>query len=230
MSEHVGVRDDRTDARWAATVRRARQAAVVALMTYVGALVVFHSTVGAAVVITRLQNRQPDPPAPIDLENLRRVDDRVWASGQPDPQHYAALADAGVTFIVDLRTGAADDRYQIDRTALQNLEIGYARIPVRDGHVPGEHVVRRILDLVQRQHGIVLVHCGAGVGRSSTLAAGYLSYQRRDISLWDTLALGSVTIEQAWFLTTGQRHQLIRRASEAIDLPRRTWSRIRSVL
>ena len=209
---------------------RARRTVLVVAVAYLAVTVIFHGGVGAAVVIARLQGRAPSPPAPLDIENLRQVDERVWASGQPERRHYRQLADAGVTLIVDLRTGAADDRSDVDRAALRRVRIDYLSIPVRDGHVPDEAVIRRFADLVAGSSGKVLVHCGAGVGRSSSLAAGYLAYAGQDVSLWDTLALGSVTLSQAWFLSTGERNTLIRGASEALDLPRRTWSRIRGIV
>lgn len=204
--------------------------AVIVGAVYLAAVVLFHGAVAAGVAVARIQDRQPHAPESIDIENLRRIDDRVWASGQPDPPRYRELAAAGVEAIVDLRTGAADDRNEVDRAELARLGISYLRLPVRDGHVPDHATVLRVLDVVERHDGITLVHCGAGVGRSSTLAAGYLSHQGQDVSLWDTLALGSVTLEQAWFLTNGQRNNVIRRLSEALDAPRRGWSRLGSVL
>ena len=209
---------------------RTLRAAIFVGAAYFAAVVLFHGAVAAGVVVARAQGRHPHPPASIDVENLRQIDDRVWASGQPDDRHYRELAAAGVRAIVDLRTGAADDRNDVDRAELAGLGISYVRLPVRDGHVPDDATVRRFLNVIERQDGIALVHCGAGVGRSSTFAAGYLSYQGRDVSLWDTLALGSVTLEQAWFLTSGKRNEVIRRLSEGLDAPRRGWSRLGSLL
>jgi protein-tyrosine phosphatase len=210
--------------------RKVRRAAVVAGVVYLGALVLFHGAVAAGIVVARLQGRQPPSPAAIDIENLRRVDDQVWASAQPEPRHYSELAAAGVELIVDLRTGAADDSGEVDHAELARLGIGYRRLPVQDGHVPDAATIARFDDLVDDHEGMALVHCGAGVGRSSTLAAGYLTRHGQDLSLWDTLALGSVTLEQTWFLTTGDRNEVVRRVSEALDVPRRAWSRLGSVL
>lgn len=196
---------------------------------YLAAVVLFHGTVAASVIVVRIQGRHPRAPASIDIENLRRIDDQVWAGGQPDPRHYPELAGEGVKVIVDLRTGAADDRNQGDHVELARLGIRYLRLPVRDGHVPSDATVLRFLEVVEGQDGIVFLHCGAGVGRSSTLAAAYLARQGKDLSLWDTLALGSTTLEQGWYLTTGQRNEIVRRVSEALDAPRRGWSRLRSV-
>lgn len=233
--------DDRDDApqphgeltrigRLATVRRKVRRKAVVAGALYLAAVVFFHAAVVAGVVVARLQGREPHAPAAIDIEHLRQVDDRVWASAQPRPNQYRELAAAGVDVIIDLRTGAADDRNEVDQADLARLGISYVRLPVRDGHVPGDAAVLRLFDMIERNRGIALVHCGAGVGRSSTLAAGYMSYQDRDVSLWDTLALGPVTLEQAWYLTSGERNEVVRRLSEALDAPRRVWSRLRSLL
>ena len=210
--------------------RKATRVLRIAGLTYLAAVVVFHGAVAAGVVAARLQGREPVAPASIDVENLRRVDDRVWASAEPEPRHYRALAAAGVEAIVDLRTGAPDDRGEVDERLLARLGITHVSLPVRDGHVPGEAIVRRLLEVIARHDGIVLIQCGAGVGRSSTLAAGYLEGRGRDVSLWDTLALGSVTLEQAWFLTSGDRNAVIRTLSQALDAPRRGWSRLTNLL
>lgn len=197
---------------------------------YLAAVVAVHGAVGAGIVIARLQDRRPDSPAPIDIENLRRVDDHVWAGAQPDARHYDELAAVGVAVIVDVRTGAADDPNEVDRTALRRAGIDYVALPIRDGHVPARRTVQRFIDVVERSSGIVLVHCGAGVGRSSALAAGYLDASDGAVSLGDTLALGPVTVEQAWFLATGDRNVAVRRVSEALDMPRRGLSRLRGLL
>lgn len=210
--------------------RRVRRVAVEAVAVYVATVVAFHGVVGAGTVIARLQDRRPDRPASIPIKNFRRVDDRVWAAGQPDARQYRALAAVGVRVIVDVRTGAPDDPNKADRATLRRLGLEYVALPIRDGHVPDRGAVQRFVDVVERSNGLVLVHCGAGVGRSSTLAAGYLMARDGDISLGDTLALGSVTLEQGWFLLTGERNAAVRRISEALDMPRRGWSRLRSLL
>lgn len=204
--------------------------AVVVGAAYFAALVLFHGAVMAGVVVARVQGRHPHAPASIDLENLRQIDHRVWASSQPEARHYRELATAGVEVIVDLRTGAGDDPNEVDRAELARHGINYVQLPVPDGHVPEHATVRRFVDLIERQNGLALVHCGAGVGRSSTLAAAYLSYQGKGLSLWDTLAMGPVTLEQAWYLTSEKRNEVIRRLSETLDAPRRGWSRLRSLL
>ncbi|MET0728124.1 MAG: sulfur transferase domain-containing protein [Acidimicrobiales bacterium] len=238
VSEHAPF-DDRTHhgprwlksfRPWATMRRRARRGIIIAGAAYLAAVVPFHGAVAVGVVVARFQGRAPQAPVSIDIENLRRVDDRVWASGQPDARRYGELSAAGVEAIVDLRTGVADDRNEVDHAELARVGIDYVRLPVKDGHVPDDETVLHFLDVVDRHDGIVLLHCGAGVGRSSTLASGYLAHQDQRVSLWDTLALGSVTMEQAWFLVSGQRNAGIRRLSEALDAPRRGWNRFLSML
>ncbi|MCQ7029837.1 hypothetical protein MRO55_25360, partial [Escherichia coli] len=87
--------------------RRARQVLVAGTLAYLAVTAAFHALLGAGVVVARLQDRRPRPPLDIHLENLRRVDERVWASAQPDDLQYAELGAAGVHTVVDLRTGEA---------------------------------------------------------------------------------------------------------------------------
>ncbi|WP_181387587.1 protein-tyrosine phosphatase family protein [Streptomyces sp. Act143] len=77
----------------------------------------------------------------------------------------------GITTVVDLRAE--------DLSAAQLAEPGRAgldvvRLPARDGQTPTPGQVRTFLDTVARASGPVFVRCGAGVGRTGTMAAAYL--------------------------------------------------------
>jgi protein tyrosine phosphatase (PTP) superfamily phosphohydrolase (DUF442 family) len=165
------------------------------------------------------------------VPNFRVVDDRVLAGGQPAAADvYPKLADLGVVLIVDLRTGASDDPHEDDPDALRALGIDYLSLPVSDGHVPSGRDIERFVAAVRDARGVVFVHCGAGVGRTSSMTAAYLRESGSDPPVVDQLALGSHTLEQVWFVTTGDSNVVVRRLSEAVDAPRRAWSRIRGAL
>ena len=163
------------------------------------------------------------------VPNFRMVDGRVWAGGQPDAESYRGLAEGGVRLVVDLRTGAADDPRKDDPGFLESLGIAYVSLPVADGHVPSTDQVGRFATLVQGAPGRVYVHCGGGVGRTSALTAAYAQRSGADAPFADLVAIGPHTLEQLWFVATGDRNVVVRRVSELADAPRRAWSRLRGL-
>jgi protein tyrosine phosphatase (PTP) superfamily phosphohydrolase (DUF442 family) len=165
------------------------------------------------------------------VPNFRVVDDHLLAGGQPAAADvYQKLDDLGVVLIVDLRTGAPDDPREDDPDALRALGIEYLSLPVSDGHVPSDGDVERLVAAVRDADGVVFVHCGAGVGRTSAMTAAYLRETGSGPSVVGQFALGSHTLEQMWFVATGDSNVLVRRTSELLDAPRRALSRIRSAL
>jgi protein-tyrosine phosphatase len=165
------------------------------------------------------------------VPNFRVVDERVWAGGQPAADDvYRKLADRGVVLIVDLRTGAPDDERLDDPDELSALGVDYLALPTKDGHVPSPRDVERFAAAVRATDGVVFVHCGAGVGRTSAMTAAYLRATGADPPVMSHFALGAHTAEQMWYVATGDTNVVVRRTSELLDAPRRAWSRIRSVI
>jgi len=164
------------------------------------------------------------------VRNFRIVDDQTWAGGQPDADAYRELAGRGVRLVVDLRTGSADDPTEDEPALLGQLGVGYLPLPVPDGHVPSEDQVRRFLAAVQETEGVVFVHCGGGVGRTSALTAAYSRATGAAPGLVDTMAVGPHTVEQLWFVATGDTNPLVRRTSELLDAPRRALSRLKGLV
>jgi hypothetical protein len=107
------------------------------------------------------------------------------------------------------------------------------RLPIRDGHAPSDSNVARFVDAVESAHALVFVHCGGGVGRSTSLQAAYEAAQGQDPSMWEHLAIGPPTLEQAWFIVSaGPRdptsdNVLVSFISRALDAPRRVLSLIK---
>lgn len=169
------------------------------------------------------------------VENLRFVDGHVWAGGQPDAKGYRRLAELGVTAVVDLRTGASDDDREDDPRVLDELDIRYHRLPIKDGHTPHARQLRRFSAIVRSTPGIVFVHCGSGVGRTAVVEAGYTARRGRDTSLTRLLSFGPITLAQAWFIVDAEigapneTNAVVRRASELLDAPRRLASRLRAL-
>lgn len=205
---------------------RWRRWGVRAALLYLGVVLVTQALVWTGVLAARAAGN--DPTRAMDgVPNFRVVDERLWAGGQPDAGAYRRLAERGVRLFVDLRTGAADDPNTDDPGLLESLGVAYVSLPVADGHVPSTAQVGRFAKVVQDAPGRVYVHCGGGVGRTSALTAAYARRSGARAPFADMVAIGPHTLEQLWYVATGDSNVVVRRASELVDAPRRAWSRIR---
>lgn len=107
---------------------------------------------------------------------IRRVDDRLLWSGYPSAYDVEEVARDGVKLIVNLVDYSPGDAeyYKVARS----LNVDVLAYPIEDfGFRPPEdvhfHVLNPVLRVVQGG-GLVLIHCGAGIGRSGTAVAMYL--------------------------------------------------------
>jgi hypothetical protein len=77
------------------------------------------------------------------------------------------------------------------------------------------------------------MHCGGGVGRSTALQAAYEASRGHDPSVWEYIAIGPPSLEQAWFIADADPgdptggNGIVSTLSRAIDAPRRLLSRLR---
>lgn len=171
------------------------------------------------------------PVSVVGVKHLAAVDSKVWRGAAPSRDGYASLAEAGVTRVVDLR---AEDNVDVDTSWLASMGVDYVHIPVRDGQVPAASEVREFLTAVQSAEGTVFVHCGAGVGRTGTMAAAWLVASggtgARE-ALRRNLSVGPPSLEQlAWVARLGKAgfdrpNPAIVALSRTLDAPRRLWSR-----
>jgi protein-tyrosine phosphatase len=168
------------------------------------------------------------------VTNFAAVDGHVWRGAAPTAAGYRALAEAGVTTVVDLR---AEDDLHVDEAALGELGIRRIHLPMRDGQAPKPELVQRFLEVVGSSDGTVYVHCGAGVGRTGTMAAAYL-VQRDGVSgleaMRRNLAVGPPSLEQLAFAYR-LREGSVRKPpaplvalSRTLDAPRRFWVNVRN--
>ena len=152
------------------------------------------------------------------IRNFEAVDATLWRGGAPAPADYRALAAAGVTTVVDLR---AEEDLNIPDDLLAELGITRVAIPIRDGQSSHHRTGPRFLDAVDASEGCVYLHCGAGVGRTGTMAAAYSVSQGG--SGWDAmranLAVGPPVARAAGLRGLARR----RRAARAAPTP--PWSR-----
>jgi protein-tyrosine phosphatase len=171
------------------------------------------------------------PPLP-GIKNLAKVDSQLWRGSAPSDAGYEALAEKDVKVIVDLR---AED-LEVDRAGIEALGMKLVRIPMRDGQAPTDEQVQKFLTVMKNADGRVYVHCGAGVGRTGTMAASYLVLTGRTSAMeavQRNLAVGPPSLEQIAFAAdldegeeAGGFHPLTV-VSRVLDAPRRLLVRVR---
>jgi protein-tyrosine phosphatase len=154
----------------------------------------------------------------------------LWRGAAPSPAGYQALAGLGITTVVDLRAENLSAA-QLAEPARAGLNV--VRLPIRDGQTPTAQQVQRFLDIVASSSGPVFVHCGAGVGRTGTMAAAYLVQADKkspSVAVWRNLAVGPPSIEQIYYgLSLGRQKAeqpplAVVAVSRLVDAPRRMWS------
>lgn len=213
--------------RWTRGRTLVRVLAGAILFLVVGNLAIF-----AASRWMNMAEGVPEVPVSIDgVKNVAAVDAKVWRGAAPTRDGYASLAAAGVTRVIDLR---AEDNVDVDDAWLASMGVDYLRIPVRDGQAPTSDEVRRFLAAVRSTDGTVFVHCGAGVGRTGTMAAAWLVASgeagARE-ALRRNLSVGPPSLEQlAWVANlrdgfVNKPNPAIIALSRTLDAPRRLWSR-----
>ena len=138
-----------------------------------------------------------------------------------------ALA-AGVTTVVDLR--AEKDAYLDDAAALA-AGLDVVRMPIRDGQTPGADQIAAFVGIVKEAPGIVLVHCGAGVGRTGSMATAYLvatGQANGAETVVRNLSVGPPSVEQLWWMATHSSGADVPAPvvalSRVLDAPRRLLS------
>jgi protein tyrosine phosphatase (PTP) superfamily phosphohydrolase (DUF442 family) len=168
------------------------------------------------------------------IKNFAQVDDRVWRGAVPTAAGYEALAANGVTTVVDLR---AEEGIRVDEAQLGRLGITRLHVPLRDGQSPTESQVERFLAAVEGSEGRTFVHCGAGVGRTGTMAAAYLVKTGQATpreALLRNLTVGPPSLEQLAFASgldtiagVDRPAPLMVAISRTLDAPRRIWVNLR---
>jgi protein tyrosine phosphatase (PTP) superfamily phosphohydrolase (DUF442 family) len=211
---------------------RARSLLLFAISGFVAFLLVGNLLIAGASVWAH----EADPPStPRSVEgvgNIAVVDAHVWRGADPSTTGYKELAAHGVDTIIDLRgVEGIDPPVEL----LNRLDMDLVRIPLRDGQAPTPGQVRQFLDVVSDARGRVFVHCGAGVGRTGTMAAAYLvkTGQASGLeALRRNLSVGPPSLEQIAFaaeLSGGRVEQpntILTVVSRVLDAPRRLWVRI----
>lgn len=212
--------------------RRWRRRVLRLALGFAAVLAIGNLAILAASALARTTGPAPTLDVPDDvaaIRNFEALDQTLWRGGAPAPDDLRALAAAGVTTVVDLR---AEHGLVIPADLLDELGLTRVAIPIRDGQTPTDAEVQRFLDVVDRSDGTVYLHCGAGVGRTGTLAAVYSV--TRGGGGWDAmranLAVGPPSLEQLAFAASLDAAQPPQRPNPALvavsrtfDAPRRLW-------
>lgn len=165
------------------------------------------------------------------FDHLRVLNDRAWRGDAPTRAGYRNLAAAGVDTVIDLR---AERDLVVDEALLDEPGIHRLHIPIRDGQVPDDRTLRAALDAMRDAEGRVYIHCGAGVGRTGTVAGAWLvnvAHIPASAALVRNLAVGPPSLEQIVFVAgpdrSGEFDQpgpVITGLSRLWDAPRRIFS------
>lgn len=170
-------------------------------------------------------------PAVEGIDKLEAVDERLWRGAAPSEEGYRSLATAGVAAVVDLR---AEPYAAGDVQAAQALGMRAVHLPIRDGQAPSPEQVKAFLGVMDETDGVVFVHCGAGVGRTSTMVGSWLVSQGElnpAGAIRHNLSVGPPSLEQIAFVAglsgdpsaIGRPNALVTAVSRVLDAPRRIW-------
>lgn len=96
------------------------------------------------------------------IPNFLKLTDQVWTGGQPWPEHFPKLKDAGVKVIINLRPHAEYEGAR-EEAKVKELGINYFNIPVVF-NAPDELDADDFLKLTDEQlkNGPVFIHCAVG--------------------------------------------------------------------
>jgi uncharacterized protein (TIGR01244 family) len=96
------------------------------------------------------------------IANFQKISDQVWTGGQPWPEHWPKLKDAGVKVIINLRP-PDEHEGKGEEGKVKELGMAYFNIPVSFNE-PDELDADDFLKLTDEQlkNGPVFIHCAVG--------------------------------------------------------------------
>ncbi len=124
-------------------------------------------------------------PAADGIPNFGEVTARLYRSAQPTGPALEALVRRGVKTIINLRM--PDDIDPAEEAFAHAHGIEYCSVPLHGFRAPADAEMARVLDLIERSPGPVLVHCKRGADRTGTVIALY-RMRRQGWSLDEVMA------------------------------------------
>ena len=118
-------------------------------------------------------------PDPIDITNWRRLDARTTTSGQPTEAQLEAIADLGVTHVVNLALHTHEKALADEAASVTARGMTYTHIPVEFTQPTEADFARFCAVMVKIGEAMVHVHCIANY----RVSAFFYRY-RRDVLGW----------------------------------------------
>jgi tyrosine-protein phosphatase SIW14 len=100
------------------------------------------------------------------VENLHRVDARLYRSGQPDAPGFQKLYDLGIRYVLNLR------QFHDDQTLFGDMDFSYHRIKINTSKMTYSQLLEGVA-FIMKADAPVLVHCLHGSDRTGTMVAAY---------------------------------------------------------
>lgn len=106
----------------------------------------------------------------IKIKNFGQMDDRFYRGARPSEEDYKALAELGITTIIDL----TDNSREYEQPAVEAAGLRYVNIPMVDKSYPRMDQVNEFLKVVDDpETGKFYVHCAGGRHRTGVVGAVY---------------------------------------------------------
>lgn len=100
------------------------------------------------------------------VDNLYRVSDDLYRSGQPDSEGFEQLEELGIKSVLNLR------EYHCDESRVGKADIVTMRLPLAAGSLTQEEVAQA-LAMIQQAPKPVVIHCWHGSDRTGCIVAAY---------------------------------------------------------
>jgi protein tyrosine/serine phosphatase len=106
--------------------------------------------------------------------NQHLVSDGIWRSNQPGPSRIAALGQAGIKTIINLRGPRQDGGWQLEAEACAKAGITLLDFTARSRAAPSKDMLYEARDLFAALKTPALMHCKSGADRAGLMSALYL--------------------------------------------------------
>jgi protein-tyrosine phosphatase len=103
------------------------------------------------------------------IRRVSQITPHIHVGGQYRQRGWPALRSRGITAVINLRT-------EFDDAEAGIAPPNYLYLPAIDDHAPSLEQLRQGSGFIENEisaGGAVYIHCGSGIGRAPTMAAGY---------------------------------------------------------